>query len=67
MNRELSEMELTALHNIAGGRDPFGECHVRGDYGKCMLALAALRRDGLIDHHDHLTDAGHGVLTSSAA
>jgi hypothetical protein len=67
MTLQLGEMELMALQNIAAGRDPFGECHVRGDYGKCMLTLAALRRAGLIDHHDHLTDAGHGVLTSSAA
>ena len=67
MNSGLSEMELAALHNIGEGRDPFGECHARGDYGKCMLALASLRRAGLIDHHDHLTDAGRGVLTSSAA
>jgi hypothetical protein len=67
MNLELSEIELTALHNIASGRDPFGECHMRGDYGKCMLALAALRRAGLIDHHDRITDVGHGALTASAA
>jgi hypothetical protein len=58
---------LAALHNIGEGRDPFGECHARGDYGKCMLALASLRRAGLIDHRDHLTDTGRGVLTSSAA
>ncbi len=67
MNLGLSEMELSALHNIASGRDPFGECHARGDYGKCMLTLAALRRAGLIDHHDQLTDTGRGALTSSAA
>lgn len=67
MNPGLSEMELNALHSIAAGRDPFGECQARGDYGKCMLTLAALRRAGLIDHHDRLTDSGRGVLTSSAA
>ena len=67
MDAGFSEMELSALHNIAAGRDPFGECHIRGDYGKCLLTLASLRRAGLIDHHDKLTDAGRGVLTSSAA
>ena len=67
MDAGFSEMELSALHNIAAGRDPFSECHVRGDYGKCMLTLAALRRAGLIDHHDRLTDAGRGVVTSNAA
>jgi hypothetical protein len=32
-----------------------------------MLTLAALRRAGLIDHRDHLTDAGRGLLGSQAA
>jgi hypothetical protein len=64
---EMDEMELTALHNIAAGRDPFSDCSARGDYGKCMLTLASLRRSGLIDHRDRLTDAGRGMLTSSAA
>ncbi|MDE0855510.1 MAG: hypothetical protein OSA97_13915 [Nevskia sp.] len=67
MNQGLSESELTALHCIAAGRDPFGQCQARGDFGKCMLALASLRRAGLIDHQDRLTDIGRGVLTSSAA
>jgi hypothetical protein len=67
MDTGLSEFELQALHDIAAGRDPFGGCHVSGDYGKCMLTLAALRRAGLIDHHDHLTDAGRGMLGSRAA
>lgn len=67
MNGTISEMELQALHEIAAGRDPFGMCHASGDYGKCMLTLAALRRAGLIDHHDHLTDVGRGLLGSQAA
>lgn len=67
MDAGLSESELQALHDIAAGRDPFGSCHMRGDYGRCMLTLAALRRAGLIDHHDHLTDAGRGMLGSRAA
>jgi hypothetical protein len=67
MNPGLSEMELTALHNIARGRDPFGDCSARGDFGKRMLTLASLRRSGFIDHHDHLTDAGRGMLSSNAA
>jgi hypothetical protein len=67
MDLGLGEAELMVLHDIAAGRDPFSCCHVRGDYGKCMLTLAALRRAGLIDHHDHLTEAGRGALVSTAA
>ena len=67
MRLNLNEPELMALLDIAAGRDPFGACQVRGDYGRCLLTLAALRRAGLIDHHDQLTDAGRGVLTSDAA
>jgi hypothetical protein len=67
MDTGLSESELQVLHDIAAGRDPFGSCHMNGDYGKCMLTLAALRRTGLIDHHDHLTDTGRGMLGSIAA
>ncbi len=63
----LGEKELMVLQNIAAGRDPFCCCHVKGDYGQCMLTLAALRRAGLIDHHDHLTDAGRGALVNIAA
>jgi hypothetical protein len=67
MDLGLGEAERLVLHDIAAGRDPFSSCHVRGDYGKCMLSLAALRRTGLIDHHDRLTEAGRGALMSSAA
>ncbi|MDR3416995.1 MAG: hypothetical protein P4L83_12485 [Nevskia sp.] len=67
MDLNLSEMELIALCDIAAGRDPFGGCRISGDFGKCMLTLAALRRAGLIDHQDRLTDAGRGALTSDAA
>lgn len=67
MDPGLGEAELMVLHNIAAGRDPFGVCRMQGDYGKCMLTLAALRRAGLIDHHDRLTDAGRGRLNSLAA
>ena len=67
MNLGLGEAELMVLHDIAAGRDPFSSCHVRGDYGKCMLTLAGLRRAGLIDHRDHLTEAGRGALISRAA
>jgi hypothetical protein len=67
MDPGLGEAELMVLQDIAAGRDPFNGCHVRGDYGKCMLTLAALRRAGLIDHHDHLTEAGRGLLVGSAA
>lgn len=67
MDVTIGETELNALHDIAAGRDPFNGCHVRGDYGRCMLVLAALRRAGLIDHHDHLTDAGRGILSRHAA
>jgi hypothetical protein len=66
MDMNLSEMELQALHDIASGRDPFSACQARGDYGRCMLTLAALRRAELIDHHDHLTEAGR-ALTRAAA
>jgi hypothetical protein len=67
MDVSLSEMELLTLHDIAAGRDPFNSCHGKGDYGRCMLTLAALRRAGLIDHHDRLTDAGRGLLSRDAA
>jgi len=67
MEPGLGETELTLLQDIATGRDPFSGCHVRGDYGKCMLTLAALRRAGLIDHHDRLTEAGRGVLLGNVA
>ena len=67
MDLGLSETELMVLQAISEGHDPFGICHVSGDYGKCMLTLASLRRAGLIDHHDHLTDTGRGILTSHAA
>ncbi|HZR36213.1 MAG TPA: hypothetical protein VFA75_12615 [Nevskia sp.] len=63
----LGEKELMVLQNIAAGRDPFCSCQVKGDYGQCMLALAALRRAGLIDHHDRITDAGRGALVTIAA
>jgi hypothetical protein len=66
MDAGLSESELRALSEIAAGHDPFGQCRASGDYGRCMLTLAALRRAGLIDHHDHLTDAGRGVLSGMA-
>lgn len=67
MEAGLGEAELMVLHDIAAGRDPFAGCHMRGDYGKCMLTLASLRRAGLIDHHDHLTDAGRGALLGNVA
>ena len=66
MDTNLSELELQALHDIAAGRDPFGVCHARGDYGRCMLTLAALRRAGLIDHHDQLTEAGRSLTRAAA-
>jgi len=67
MSVNLSEPELMALLDIAAGRDPYAACQVCGDYGRCLLTLAALRRAGLIDHHDRLTDVGRGMLTSDAA
>ncbi len=67
MDMVLNEDAQAVLQAISEGRDPFGICHVRGDYGKCMLTLASLRRSGLIDHHDHLTDLGRGYLHSQAA
>lgn len=67
MDLVLNESEQQVLQAIAEGKDPFAICHVRGDYGKCMLTLANLRRAGLIDHHDHLTDSGQGYLVGHAA
>lgn len=67
MDMNIGETEMLALHDIAAGRDPFCGCQVRGDYGRCMMVLAALRRAGLIDHHDRITDAGLGMLSRHAA
>ena len=67
MNSSLSDDEMQALAHIAGGRDPFTGCNANGDFGKRMRILAALRRAGVIDHHDHITELGRNVLVRTAA
>lgn len=62
MGVALSEDELQALNYVASGLDAFTGCCASGDFGKRMRTLAALRRAGVIDHSNRLTELGRAVL-----
>jgi len=55
---------LEILRAIAAGEDPFTGCRASGDFGKCLQTLAELRRGGLIDRSQRLTEAGRAALAA---
>ena len=55
---------LEVLRTIAAGEDPFTGCRANGDFGKCLQTLAELRRGGLIDRSQRLTEAGQAALAA---
>jgi hypothetical protein len=67
MDTALTEDQRRVLECLCAGGDPFEGCHERGHFGARMQVLAALRRAGLIDHHDHPLSNGMAAQVRRAA
>lgn len=56
--------QLEILRQIAAGQDAFTGCQANGDFRLRLQKLADLRRAGLIDPAQRLTESGRAALAA---